>query len=645
MPKEKKSRARKTSALPTRIWSFHARVEDPEARQQALDVLWSAGRYYNTLIAIERRRIERFNAARRVHAPKLAELDAEWQRLDDCIEEIAREVRRERAKYFRQTGEKSLHIEDEQKDAIAALKTEKTRVSALAKPLREAFSDLLMPDRDEHKRRSAERALELQPPASREAGIPPGPPTRGRANEEVLREMLSEWLTRHPAWCDITESDFEALRELKAARAACGLMSGTYQQVEAAVVRAKEDRAPRPPKFKSNRGTGKLAVQFTGRVTFEDVCIGRSTKLRLTPDPKPGRKGRSEEHYRVELRVGSNADRSPIFLTFNARLHRRPPLDAQVKWAWLVVRHQGERRVCELQLTLEHASFSLPKRPPGVGDGGHVRIGWATTKRGVRVALWPTGDLVVPHEMLLRADRSDRLKGHADDHFESVKRLCKRWLALGPNRITHWERIIGDRKRFEVRKVCQAFAELHFGDALKSLWRTWVESKPRDLFPTLTQADRWIRVRGYHEQASRLAWWLYLWLRKDQHLRQWSADARVRFENARDALFRDTAIRLSTQFETVTVDDYDIAELKKHPMPLTLPGEAVNKTSQHNAQYAAPGRFRELLREVMGSRATPCERPGVPGSPRTARKLRNDKRNSASDDTSRGTDRFVDAAE
>ena len=83
--KIRKSSARKTSKLPTRIWKFAARFATGDDQTRATELLYTAGRYYNRLIEIEQARVERFRAIRSRHAPELAEADAEWTRLDDEI--------------------------------------------------------------------------------------------------------------------------------------------------------------------------------------------------------------------------------------------------------------------------------------------------------------------------------------------------------------------------------------------------------------------------------------------------------------------------------------------------------------------------------------------------------------------------------
>ncbi|RLB42417.1 MAG: hypothetical protein DRH30_04805, partial [Deltaproteobacteria bacterium] len=219
--------------------------------------------------------------------------------------------------------------------------------------------------------------------------------------------------------------------------------------------------------------------------------------------------------------------------------------------------------------------------------------------------------LTIPHHMMGRSMQPHLLTGHADKHFELVKRVLSRWTGL-----THWHHCLSERRRIDVRNICVAFAKHH---GVVAYWREWIDSKPTDLFVPLTEADRWIRSRGVTSTNARLAWWLYTWARKDVHLRQWAADEHAGFENSRDAFFREAAIRLSTQFETISVDDYDIAVLKKQPELKKQEDVYVPPQVRYNLQHAAPGRFREILIEVMGPRCKPSERPGGLEKPVTSR--------------------------
>jgi hypothetical protein len=223
--------------------------------------------------------------------------------------------------------------------------------------------------------------------------------------------------------------------------------------------------------------------------------------------------------------------------------------------------------------------------------------------------------------MLSHAERAKTFTGHADRHYKALLHTYALWLH---GRGMRWDRMRKGEDRARVREVLRKFAEFHLGgaDGVRALWDAWrIECirKQRDLFTTLTLASRWLHRRGYHSTGARMAWWSYLWVRKDVHLQQWSADLRKKFNNTRDALFRTTAIVLATEFETIAIDSYNIAALKMRPAPFTRPGEAPNETAQHNVQLVAPGRFREILLEVMGSRCTPRERPGDDDRPDAAR--------------------------
>lgn len=617
-------------ADPTRVWKFHARPLDEREVNE-----WQrlTSRYYNNLIEIERSRLDRFTEIRRELASDLAALEDAYAAADDLKAKLIREQKRRRQAHWRATkGEKSLRLDADLASRIERADEEKKSASAAAKPLRKAFNARLKAPRAEYKERRTARAVELTKGDGK-----PGPRTRERANAEVFEEMLADE-SIDEAWRRITESDARALAESKAARAACGLAPGTYLQVEDAVKQAVKMSSPRPPRHR--RHDGKIAIQLTGHVTFADLLRGTS-KLRLVSDPKPGRKGKSEEHLVAQIRVGSNPDRSPIWLSASVRLHRRPPDDARVRWAWIVSRKRGERRRYELQLVLQHPSFGEPKRPPGVGHGGHVCLGWASVRAGVRVAHWPGGELIVPARMIERAQHAERLIGHADMHYEDVVRLLRRWQALGGSRL-NWARLArGERRRLWVRGLAERYAEHWLGrDGVRALWMQWRADRLAaglDLHASMGGALPWLRGQGMAASPEvRLAWWLWTWARKDRHLRQWAADARAGFENARDALFRESVIRLSTQYETLTIDSYSIAKLKELPAPLRVTGDVVIPVAQHHVQLVAPGRFREMLREVMGGRCEPRERSGDDLGPESARAPRDHDGSDAADAAATG---------
>lgn len=567
--------ARKVSSKPTRIWKFGARPP-VEGADVLRDAMYRSVRYYNKLIEIERERRVRFDAIRAKYAPELSVLETEFLSVAQEIEGVFQAVKKERQERFSFEGKKSLEdLPPEAKARVTALKQRLKDISARAKPLRAAFNKRLIGPDSEWKRRASASVANSSPTA------------KGVANSEVLSAMLGE--DHDPAWKEIRVSDDLALVAKKQARRECGLSSGTYLKVEESVARAVKDSLPLLPRFKRGDGSGRLVVQT--KLTFSQLCTWRGKSIQL--------KQRDGQYWTACFAVGGRTVSIPF------KMHRTPPADADVKWVWLKVFKRGDRYVYELQFTLEHESFGTPKRPPGVGDGGHIQLGWSQRDDGVAVAKWSGGDVVVPRSILDQGEHADLIGGYADKHFNDVKRVLKLWVG-GKN----WHLLRGDFRRKRIAEACKAFAMYRFGNALRDLWAQWKTDRlaaGRDLFSWLRVASRWIRSRGYGAQEDRAAWWLYLWAMKERHMKGYALDSRRRFEARREAFFKAEAIRIATAVETVSVDSYSVAELKKLPDLVTSENRP-NEKARYNLQLAAPGRFREVLLETMGSRCTVRER-------------------------------------
>lgn len=681
--------ARKTSEKPTRIWKFGARPPAENA-ERVYEILELSSRYFERLTAIERGRHRRYQRIRREALPELAAIEHAYDECRGKIRDLIREAKESRQAVWRTTGGKrTLELPPHIEEQIQSIKAEMTRLSEESKPHRDAFEALLAPARKEFVRRAAnlpqqlvdrieavrteikglgrqvtkaKRAksddlsdllsrvdrlsVELAELNARKRALTPAPRIKERLNEQVLSEMLGEDWPK--AWKEIAQSGKAASDARKKARAECALPPGVYLQVETAFERAKTDALPEPPRYYSHvdrfDGRGKIAVQL-GSETFADILSGASNKLQLVRSLRPGARGKQDHYWIARLQIArstrSKADH--LWASFPVKLDRLPPDDAVIKWAWVTVRKRGERRVFELQLTMEHESFAVSKRPAGSGDGGHIRIGWGSHPDGICVAKWEGGDVVIPHAILEQGSHASIIRGHADEHFHSVKRALRLWLRTSRHRLLYWDRVVGDAKRLQFRKLCTEYAAMRLGrDRLRELWQLWRAHRfdsGRDLFAYLRVADRWIKRQGYSEQEDRMAWWLYLWTRKDAHLRQYAADSMRRFDDRREQFFRNEAIRIATQHETVTVDKYNIAQLKKLP-ELTTAENRPNERAQRNLQLAAPGRFREVLLETMGDRCARSERPSGDDGPggsrkgkKTAAKSRSGLKKEAAEDT------------
>jgi hypothetical protein len=595
--------ARKTSTKPTRIWKFSARVEDPTA---AREILFRAHRYYNRLVEIERARRGRFAAIRREYAPALAVLEDEWLALDDQVVELYKETKRARAKHWRKSGgEKRRLLPEEFEAKEKALDAQKREVSGRAKTLRSDFSSLISPARDEFKRRTKEIA----------GGC--GPRRKSIVNAEVLAAMLDEpaW---HPAWKAIARSDDQAHDETIAARKVCGVYAGTYSAVEEAFDDAKADSAPRVPGFHRFDGTGRIRLQGEPDATWLSL---RTTHRRIIVESIETRKSARSQHAHtsarsrmLKIQLDQSIPGAPSTVTLTCKVHRPPPDDAEVKWITLVFKRRGLVTYCELQLTLEHDSFADPKRPAGLREPEHVKIGWPRVDGGIRVAAWSDGSVICPDSILSTVEFAESIESRADKLREEAVQRIGRVLRLSGSH-ADLRRLVGDRQRVGLRVACERYAQHVFED-VGLRWKAWVEdrkSRHEDLYAPICTIRR--TELGARES---FAWWCWIWAKKDAHLEQLAVDLKRKNIHRRDTHYRKEAIRLATEFAFLTIDKYSITNLKERA-PLTMPGEAPRDVAAWQVQVAAPGRFREILVEVMGGRCTLCERPNdakIPGGAR-----------------------------
>lgn len=460
------------------------------------------------------------------------------------------------------------------------------------------------------------------------------PRKKEKINAEVYTEMLSEdW---PEAWKWVIAFEEKALREQKDARASCQVSPGCYLQVETAVKQAIKT-SDGPPSFRTFCGA-KVAVQTSS--TFGDVLDGTCSSLRLRPDRSLDREGTKRALRSRELRASGHVGESKkhplnpgrddeffvasvrvgkLWIDFPVRLHRLPPPEVKVKWAWVNVKKiGGERFRYKFELTLEGDSL-VRQRP--YGDGGTVEVTFCsqTVPSGVRVAGWSvretgaTGEVILPAYIAERLAYPAVLRSHADTHFDEVKKVLKK--AFLVKQVKNSE-----NTRLNLRGNCIQWAQHVYGNEhLTELWQEWkVErlSSGRDLFPRLGTCSRWMAQHEAKSGAERLAFWLFLWVLKDKHLRRSAGHMRDRSEHQRDAKYREAALQLRERFSGLICDSSNLSQQKRRPRVEDESNEYQRLRTLR--QNAAPGRCRELFKEVFGPRAK-SEKLGDDEAPGSAR--------------------------
>lgn len=226
----------------------------------------------------------------------------------------------------------------------------------------------------------------------------------------------------------------------KLARANCKVQSGTYQEVEGA---AGKRFSGAPPSFRSFNRDGKyskIALQI-GDGGMKTGKIFDSSNRQFWIDPSkltrlPLGNGQWSEPVEVKnpwraskFRIGSNPNKTPIWLHFRCKLHRPLPEEAMIKRIWLVPKYIGTHIKWSLQFVLEQpeGSWAKPLSEDGVVT---LHMGWSKEADGVVAARWwgsdgYRGSIVIPNDQLDRYAYCSVLQGFIDKEFNEALATIK----------------------------------------------------------------------------------------------------------------------------------------------------------------------------------------------------------------------------
>jgi hypothetical protein len=349
----------------------------------------------------------------------------------------------------------------------------------------------------------------------------------------------------------------------KQARANCGLHCGTYLVIEQA---RGGDRSGAPPSFERFDGTGRIAVQIQKGGDFRLATTDSGSKI-----ARYIQADHSDSRWRdARIRVGSDESKNPIWLDFRLSLHRDPPADSAVKWAWLVAKRIGTKIKWQFQLVLARTEWQ--RKRCGVGTVA-VMPGWAAQKDGLRAASWMgtdggVGHLVIPNEQITRLRKCTELRSIRDRNFEDIKDRMSKMLATGPEWI---------RERTEHIKQWRAQAKLA---SVVIAWRY----------------DRW---QG-DEHAFALA---EAWRKQDKHLLEWEAHQRHGVQQWRKNLYRDFSAQMAERYETVVLPKIDWRTFGELPEEEDADGsrKAATAAATEYRKLAAVGHLVDNLKQSLDS--------------------------------------------
>lgn len=480
--KPKISFARKTSNVPTKVFTYGATPCQPEQLSTVFDQMFKAHQYKCACIKIKNRDRARYRFARSCMDPRLKELEGILDGINSQIEELR--------KGYRQKKFRSEPDQVEITHKIEALKAQRKPYYAEAKVIKERITEENTGGSQkayakELKSRLAQAALDrhlalvAEGKASplAEGVLPPslGPNSNLRAEItiQVRKEMRESSGSR--LWKVLNKISLNTSNSLKRARGASGCAPGVYQDIDKAITQSYKN-AVRDPRMKTYDRRGKVGIQLTQDkgLSITKALSGASPNLKITVNPvSKVRKSKSDIFYpshanpidqhakwraqraqlrkvgamkksgkphqqsgvrtakvSIKLRSKGPGIESNVFLDFQIVIHRPLPEDGVIKWAYLYVNRIGYRTTYELQLTIESETFNIQDSPAQSNTILAVGTGWRVQPNGdVCVATTWDGEkeshVIIPSTILEGRKEVNLLLGHADDHFDlAIRSFC-----------------------------------------------------------------------------------------------------------------------------------------------------------------------------------------------------------------------------
>jgi hypothetical protein len=196
------------------------------------------------------------------------------------------------------------------------------------------------------------------------------------------------------------------------------------------------------------------------------------------------------------------------------------------------------------------------------------------------------------------------MQGYSDEHFESARTEVISWTEK--NGIPKWAQrddyppfanIAHWRNHRRLRKVVMEWAErLNCQDACHALWQSWKKlrlAQGKDLFAPHEEVKRWLKHLQFSGEQD-LVVWLYIWARKDRHLKEMEDGVRRRALAHRKDVYRNIAARLASRYGRLEIEDMDLAGVARRKTPDKDQDEACQAARRQRTQ-ACPSQLKECL--------------------------------------------------
>lgn len=357
----------------------------------------------------------------------------------------------------------------------------------------------------------------------------------------------------------LSERTKHRIKRARQASASMGLFWGTYNDI---VGRADTGRKSGEIQFRRFNATGTLTAQIIGGATAEQCIEGDHTFFQVE---------RSANRWRyASIRIGSSADRMPVWLKIPIVMHRDIPAGALIKSVSATRRRDGSRRpVWQLNITVTLPD-AQPRQP---ARAVAIDIGWRLLPDCVRVGYWADSDrregaVTVPCSSLRQFEQVRELRSHCDLLHNEFLPACAAWMS-------------GQALEGEWAARTKALAQWRSSDRLADLVRWWSDH----------------RIPGDEEMYTAAAEWREHYL----HLANWwrNLQGQLRLRIRED--YRVFAAGLARRYSLVIFEEFDLREVLERPEPES---DAVMTAANYYRVCVSPATLRDAVRNA-------CEREGV----------------------------------
>lgn len=502
---------------PARIYAYGAKAPVENADLVG-EQMFKAHRYRNELVAFERERRDRIDAALVRLSPHLAQTEADLVQAEADVEKAVGALKAAQGKARKKVRPAPLV------SAVTAAKKARKTLWDQRKQLRAALF--------------GKRA--------------PKNPQNPRALRPWLVQPDPQWLVEEAAintWHKAEE---------KRLRATNDLYWGTYLHVEQAMGNVKQGP---PPQFQSWRGDGHLAVQIQGGLPAPELFGGSDTRIRVDPVPaaawQPG--GRALRRTRVWLRVGSDG-RAPIWAVVPVVLHRPLPDDAKVKWVHLIRRRVATHDEWRVSFVLTRESGWAKTDCASEGTVG-IDVGWRVRPDGLRVAYWAgsdgaEGELVLPQAVVDGWQKVCDLRSIRDLHFNTMRVALVAWLK-------------GAQAPAWLQQETQTLAQWRSPARLAKLTRQWRDARfagDAVALPEAAEIRSTMQLDPAHYGTPVSIYdLLEAWRKKNRHLYDWERNQELKLQRRREDLYRNFAATMRRSYRTIVIESLDLRDF--HVLP------------------------------------------------------------------------------